>query len=113
MTVSVEGFKASTVLEQMHQQLGQTDAWKSVNSVFQFDIKNQQGAVQSWQLNMKNPPSPQEIVSKGTAAKADIVIAVTDNDFIELASGKLNGQKAFMAGKIKVKVIYFFKYSNF
>jgi putative sterol carrier protein len=30
-------------------------------------------------------------------------IAVSDADFVELASGKLNGQKAFMSGKIKVK----------
>jgi putative sterol carrier protein len=35
--------------------------------------------------------------------KADIIIAVADADFVSLASGKLNGQKAFMTGKIKIK----------
>jgi putative sterol carrier protein len=35
--------------------------------------------------------------------KADIIIAVGDADFVSLAGGKLNGQKAFMSGKIKIK----------
>jgi putative sterol carrier protein len=35
--------------------------------------------------------------------KADIIIAVADGDFVNLAAGKLNGQKAFMTGKIKIK----------
>lgn len=32
-----------------------------------------------------------------------MVINVADGDLVDLASGKLNGQKAFMQGKIKVK----------
>ena len=30
-------------------------------------------------------------------------MAVGDKDLVDIATGKLNGQKAFMAGKIKVK----------
>lgn len=52
---------------------------------------------------MKNPASPKQIVTSGTGAKPDIVISVADADFVELAAGKLSGQKAFMAGKLKVK----------
>ena len=33
----------------------------------------------------------------------DIILTVSDKDFTDLASGKLNGQKAFMSGKLKVK----------
>jgi putative sterol carrier protein len=43
-------------------------------------------------------------VTKGPATpKADIIISVADADFVSLASGKLNGQKAFMTGKLKIK----------
>ena len=32
-----------------------------------------------------------------------MTILVQDKDFIDLASGKLQAQKAFMSGKIKIK----------
>ena len=60
-----------------------------VNAVFQFDVKNADGKVQTWTLNFKNPAS--EPVTLGKPDKADIVIAVGDADFVDLASGKLNG----------------------
>lgn len=56
--------------------------------------------MQSWNLNVKDANGT---VAVGAAAKPDITIAVTDNDFLDLSTGKLNGQKAFMSGKIKVK----------
>ncbi len=37
------------------------------------------------------------------ADKADIVITISDDDFVALANGSLNAQQAFMSGKIKVK----------
>ena len=48
---------------------------------------------------MKDNPG----VVNGTAGKPNVVITVSDSDFIALSSGKLNGQKAFMAGKLKIK----------
>lgn len=35
--------------------------------------------------------------------KADVTISLSDETFQALADGKLNGQKAFMSGKLKVK----------
>ncbi|KAI3644394.1 hypothetical protein MP228_010558 [Amoeboaphelidium protococcarum] len=103
MTVAVDGFKSSAVMQQIAQALPTTDAWKKVNAVFQFDVKAG-SKVQTWTLNLKNPQDGQMVITgPPKSGKADIVIAVSDDDFVELASGKLNGQKAFMAGKIKVK----------
>jgi len=56
--------------------------------------------VQSWHLDLK---SSNPTVALGPAKKADVTIIVADSDFIDMASGKLNGQKAFMSGKLKVK----------
>ncbi|KAG8748156.1 hypothetical protein FRC10_008889 [Ceratobasidium sp. 414] len=42
-------------------------------------------------------------VKKGPASgKPDVVISLSET-FTELATGKLNGQKAFMTGKLKVR----------
>ena len=62
--------------------------------------ENKQGTVQQWTLDLKKDGT---LTVGPAASKADIVIAVADGDFISLASGKLNGQKAFMTGKIKIK----------
>ena len=36
-------------------------------------------------------------------SKADTTISVSDSDFADMAAGKLDSQKAFFAGKLKVK----------
>jgi putative sterol carrier protein len=41
-------------------------------------------------------------VTPGDAASPDCVVTVSENDFLDLLSGKLNGQMAFMMGKLKV-----------
>ena len=41
-------------------------------------------------------------VSEGDS-KADTTISVSDSDFADMAAGKLDSQKAFFAGKLKVK----------
>ena len=48
-------------------------------------------------------PGPSKAFGYNPATKADIIISITDQDYVDLASGKLNGQKAFMSGKLKVK----------
>lgn len=112
MAISVEGFESSQVFTQISEGLASSQANKEaaikkvfyiliqVKAVFQFDVKNKDNKVQQWTLDLKNKGS----VSLGPSTpKADIIIAVQDSDFINLAGGKLNGQKAFMTGKIKIK----------
>ena len=40
---------------------------------------------------------------EGKVKKADITITIADQDMIDMASGKLNPQQAFMKGKLKIK----------
>ncbi|KAJ3367793.1 hypothetical protein HDU91_001086 [Kappamyces sp. JEL0680] len=105
MSVAVDGYESSAVFTQIHNGLSTSasnkeTAMKKVKSVFQFDVKNKDGKVSSWTLDLKTKGT----VTVGPASpKADIIIAVSDADFVNLAAGKLNGQKAFMTGKIKIK----------
>lgn len=106
-SVSVPGFESSALFEMMKAGIDSLPAKekeanvKKVKGVFQFDIKNKDGKVQTWTLDLKNADGT---VSLGKPAKkADITLIMTDNDFVDLSAGKLNGQKAFMSGKLKVK----------
>ena len=105
-SVSVAGFGSSALFEQIKTGIDAAPEAdrianvKKVQGVFQFDVKNGEGKVQSWSLDLKNGTGS---LAVGANAKPDITIAVSDQDFQDLAAGKLNGQKAFMSGKIKVK----------
>ncbi|KAI9352996.1 hypothetical protein DFJ73DRAFT_658898 [Zopfochytrium polystomum] len=70
-------------------------------AVFEFTLTNGAGVAASWFADLK---TGEGAVGVGKApGKADLAIAVSDKDFVDLAAGKLNAQKAFMSGKLKVK----------
>lgn len=75
---------------------------QKAKAIFQFNVKNGGGKVQTWSLDLKNGEGE---VIKGVfeGKKPDIQIDVSDADFIALSQGKLNGQKAFTQGKLKIK----------
>jgi multifunctional beta-oxidation protein len=70
-----------------------------IKAVFQFDVTNGTKK-QSWFIDLKT----NGVVGTGVApGKPDLVVSVADSDFVDIATGKQNAQKAFMSGKIKVK----------
>ncbi|KAJ2784179.1 hypothetical protein H4R18_001306 [Coemansia javaensis] len=109
--IVVPGYEGSRVFGQIAQALGADEAkrqalLKSTNAVFQIDLSAAQGT-KSWVLNLKPGTAADGIVLPGTAAAnkkaAGVTLMLTDADFVDLASGKLTGQSAFMAGKLKSK----------
>jgi putative sterol carrier protein len=70
---------------------------KAVNAVYQFNITGAGGG--SWYVDLKSDPPA---VKEGTVPSAGCTITVADSDFIDIVTGKLNGQMAFMSGKLKV-----------
>ncbi len=71
---------------------------KDVNAVFQFDVAGPAGG--KWVLDLTKA---EKWVSVGEAPTPAMTISVTDENFIAIVTGKLNGQMAFMSGKIKFK----------
>ncbi|KAJ3861264.1 SCP2 sterol-binding domain-containing protein, partial [Lentinula novae-zelandiae] len=77
------------------------------NGVFEIVVKKPQGPSPTaqeaiWTIDLKKAGK----VTKGKApagTKADVTITMDDETFVDLASGKLNGQKAFMSGKLKTR----------
>jgi len=107
MTVAAPGFEASPLFEQIASGMVAKSSAdrqamvKKVKGLFQLDLKNASGQVQSWTIDLKNGDG--DVKLGKPAGKPDIIIALADKDFVDMASGKLNGQKAFMTGKLKVK----------
>ncbi|CAG8484023.1 238_t:CDS:2 [Paraglomus occultum] len=102
MSVNVPGFKSSAVFEQIEKALQsetvKKDTINKTKGVFELNIKNAEGKEQIWALDLKKEGT----IKTGKAAKADCTIRMDDAVFIEIASGKLNAQKAFMTGKMKI-----------
>ena len=65
-----------------------------VNCVVQFLVDN-------FACNVSIKES-RAVVAEGRAKSADCTITVSEKDFIDIISGKLQGQLAFMTGRLKV-----------
>ena len=68
-----------------------------VGGSIQFVLTGGHGGDSTWVIDCK-----QSKVSRG-AGKADCTVTLSEENFMALATGKLQGMQAFMAGKMKVK----------
>ncbi|KAI8388463.1 SCP2 sterol-binding domain-containing protein [Radiomyces spectabilis] len=104
--IVVPGFKSSELIAELSKVF---DAYspeekaaliKKVNGVFEFVIKNADGKTETFTVDCKKEGK----VTRGKGKqKADAILTLKDQDFVDLATGKLNGQKAYMSGKLKIK----------
>jgi len=104
--VRAPGFKASDLiaeLESAFSKYSETEKQaqiKKTNGIFELQVSNDAKEVVTWTIDMKKTGT----VYKGKAQpKADVTVILADDTLIDLASGKLNGQKAFMTGKLKTR----------
>ncbi|KAI8518936.1 SCP2 sterol-binding domain-containing protein 1 [Branchiostoma belcheri] len=94
------GLPSDAVFGQMAQQLT-PDLVKKVNAIFLWNIMKDKKQAAQWTVDLKTGSGS---VYKGTPkqGKPDTTITMSDDDFIALVSGKLNGQTAFFQGKLKI-----------
>ncbi|KAA1467675.1 sterol-binding-like protein [Dentipellis sp. KUC8613] len=104
--LKVEGFKSSEILAALSEVFqGYSDAEKKTqikktNGIFELRVKNAAGEEGVWTIDMKNTGT----ITKGPASpKPNVTILLADETFAALAEGKLDGQKAFLTGKLKTK----------
>lgn len=93
--IKVAGFQSSEVFATLKQSVDalsaeeKTKLLKQVNGIFEFVIKNAEGKSETFTVDLKK----EGVVIKGKGKnKADAVISINDADFVQLASGKLNGK---------------------
>ncbi len=72
------------------------DKVKSMNATYKFNVTGDNGGV--WRVQLGE--NSQVMEGEGDA---QCTITVADEDFVNIVSGKLNPQMAFMSGKLKVQ----------
>lgn len=74
------------------------DLSTQIKSSYQFALTGDGGG--SWYVDLTKPGGE---VKSGTLETPGVTITMAAKDFVDLVAGKLNGQMAFMQGKLKIK----------
>lgn len=108
-TAAVSGFDSAAVFVAIEKGFASLTAAErksllsKTKAVFEFTLTNATGTSQTWFADLKTVDGAVGIGKPPAGVKADLSVAVSDKDFVDLAAGKMNAQKAFMSGKLKVK----------
>jgi putative sterol carrier protein len=73
------------------------NAAKGLHAAIQFNLSGVHGG--GWFITVKDGKAT---VTKGSASSPSVTIAMTDRDYVDLATGTLDRQMAFMSGKLKI-----------
>jgi len=100
------GFNASELISGLHDSFSRfsesekQSQIQKANGIFELQVTNNASETVTWTIDLKKTGT----VFKGKAQpKADVTIILSDDTLVDLASGKINGQKAFMTGKLKTR----------
>ena len=70
-----------------------------VNATYQFDLTGDGGG--TWQVAVGNGAC--QVAQGSPNDKPNITITMAASDYLDMITGKLNPQMAFMGGKLKIK----------
>ncbi len=88
--MTVKGF-----FEGLEAKLGEKSALLAgMNCIYQFKVGES-----SYNVTMQDGKAA---VAQGDVASPNCTVTVAENDFLDMVTGKLNGQMAFLTGKLKV-----------
>ncbi|MBI4515532.1 MAG: SCP2 sterol-binding domain-containing protein [Deltaproteobacteria bacterium] len=73
------------------------DAAKGMNSVIQFKLTGDGGG--DYHVSIANGACT---VTEGAHASPNMTMTMAAQDYVDMITGKLNGQMAFMSGKLKI-----------
>ncbi|XP_032435474.1 peroxisomal multifunctional enzyme type 2 [Xiphophorus hellerii] len=74
---------------------------KKVNAVFGWEITKDGEKAAEWTIDLKNGSG--SVLRGPPGGKVDVTFTLSDEDFMEVVTGKLQPQKAFFSGKLKVR----------
>lgn len=80
------------------QLAAEPDRVADLTATYQFDISGDAGG--SWTMQVDDG---QPTFRLGAAVAPDVVVSMSSGDFVDMGSGRLAGQTAFMEGKMRVK----------
>jgi len=91
---------ADTVAGFFSELQGKVDPAKisGMNATYQFAITGDGGG--EWYVKIADGSAE---VIQGTMENPSITLTASDEDWLKIVSGQLNGQTAFLTGKLKIK----------
>ncbi|XP_026521668.1 non-specific lipid-transfer protein isoform X2 [Notechis scutatus] len=98
----VDGFKSALVFKEIEKKLQEEgeEYVKKIGGIFAFKVKDgPEGKEATWVVDVKNGKG---CVDNNSDKKADCTIAMSDDDLLQLMTGKMNPQTAFFQGKLKI-----------
>ena len=100
--MGTEGVQAmpESVAEVFEMMAGRVnkDKIQGMTATYQFNITGEGGG--SWHVIIADGDAK---VSEGVAESPSITITASAEDWLNIVSGKLNGQTAFLTGKLKIQ----------
>ncbi|MCX8071354.1 MAG: SCP2 sterol-binding domain-containing protein [Candidatus Binatia bacterium] len=84
------------IFNQMPANLN-ADAAKGMNAVIQFNLTGDGGG--NYYVTIKDGTCT---VTEGTHQSPNMTMTMAAQDYVDMITGKLNGQMAFMSGKLKI-----------
>jgi len=73
------------------------DAAKGLDAVYQFDLSGDGGG--KWFVTIKNETCD---VKEGSHPSPNITISMASQDYVDMSTGKANGQMLFMSGRLRI-----------
>lgn len=90
------GAAVREIFRLMPEQLNE-DTARGMNAVIQFNLTGDGGG--EWYVAIADGSCA---VSQGTHASPNMTMTMAAADYVDMILGKLNGQMAFMSGKLKI-----------
>ncbi|XP_050514402.1 peroxisomal multifunctional enzyme type 2 isoform X1 [Diabrotica virgifera virgifera] len=98
-SLSMSNLKSDAIFEFIIDQVkADPSKAKSVGGVFLYNITKDGKQVKQWTMDLKNA----KVFEGKPEGKPNTTLTISDDDFMQMAEGKLNPQQAFMKGKLKV-----------
>ncbi|KAF2884986.1 hypothetical protein ILUMI_21207 [Ignelater luminosus] len=100
---SEAGFRVTPYLKILEQlmKLDEENLIEKFRGIYGFKVKKASGEEGLWLINAKVGKGTVEF--NNTSVKPDVTFIINDEDVVELLTGKINPQKAFFQGKVKIQ----------
>jgi len=97
------GLLSEQVFAEMKNRLdAKPEVGAKIGAVYQWNITTNRKPAATWTVDLKVKPG-EIYLGEPRGKKADCTLTLDDADMVALVTGKLNAQKAYMQGKLKIK----------